>query len=81
MTKVTQLFKQFDKTPVTHYFSPAEINALTTIGKVRNEPTDFFKEIYEVTQYLQNLYHTGNLDILENDIQIGLNTSLSLIHI
>ncbi len=75
MTNVTSLFDRFDQTPINHYFTPAELNALVTTGTIRNEPTDFFKELSEVTEYLQNLYHTENFEILKQDIQIGLDTS------
>jgi hypothetical protein len=73
MTKVTQLFERFDELPIKHMFSPGEINGLITIGTVRNYKTNFFRELQEVTEYMQNLYHTGNLNILDKDIQIGLN--------
>ena len=73
MTNITSLFNRFDQTPIVHYFSPAEINALITIGQIRGQPTDFFKELEEVTEYMQNLYHTESFDILENDIKIAQN--------
>jgi hypothetical protein len=73
MIKVTQLFGRFDEHPINHMFSPGEINGLITIGTVRNYKTNFFRELQEVTEYMQELYQTGRVDSLDYNVQIGLN--------
>jgi hypothetical protein len=73
MAKITQLFEKFDNHQINHMFSPGEINGLITISAVRNYKTNFFRELQEVTEHMETLYHTRQLDTLDKDIQIGLN--------